>query len=214
MGRPKKDAGAPDARQKLVEAFWKLLEDRRLQDLTIGAICSEAQCNRGTFYYHYADIDALVSAAVERELMGDGALPNDIFNLVTGAGEDLFARIVEGNRMKRLALVMKRGGMDRVEGLIKETILGMWRTVLCPDGAELSPDARFIVEYAVGGVLGVLSFAGSQDAKGGEVCIPERFMGESASFMLSQISEAQGIPQDEVLLRLKMFNRFMQLSTE
>lgn len=214
MGRPKKDAGALDASQKLVEAFWRLLEERRLQDLTIGLICGEAQCNRGTFYYHYADIDALVSAAVERELMGDGALPNDIFNLVTGAGDDLFARIVEGNRMKRLSLAMERGGMDRVERLIKKTILDMWRTVLCPDGSDLLPDARFVVEYAVGGILGVLSFTGARSAEGGVVPVPERFMGESASFMLSQISEAQGIPQDEVLLRLKMFNRFMQLSAE
>lgn len=212
MGRPKKDPEAQDARQRIVEAFWKLLEDRRLSELTVGVICAEATCNRGSFYYHFDDLDSLVFSAIENELMDGGGLPNEMFNLVTGADDGVFSRIVEGRRMERLSLMMERGGMDRVEAMAKKTMLGIWRTVLCPDGSDLLPETRFVIEYAVSGMLGVLSFKSRQDAAGIETPVPERFMSEVASFMLSQIGEAQGVPQDEMLLRFKMLSRFMRLS--
>lgn len=212
MGRPKKDSEVHDARQRIVEAFWRQLEDRRLSELTIGAICAEASCNRGSFYYHFDGLDALVRSAVESELLNDGSMSSDIFNLVTGAGEDVFSRIVEGRRMERLSLMMKRGGMDRVEALAKKTMLGMWRTVLCPDGGELLPETRFVIEYVVSGMLGVLSYKSRQDAAGEDAPVPERFVAEAASFTLTQISVAQGVPREEMLLRLKMLSQFMRLS--
>lgn len=214
MGRPRKDPEAQDARQRIVEAFWKLLEDCRLSELTVGAICAEAACNRGSFYYHFDDLDALVRTAVESELTDGGNVSNDVFNLATGADDDVFSRIMEGRRMRRVSLAMKRGGMDRVEAMVKKTMLGMWQTVLCPDGSDLLPETRFVIEYAVSGMLGVLAYKSRQDAAGAETPVPERFMGEAASFMLSQIGEAQGVPQDEMLLRLKMLSRFMRLSAK
>lgn len=212
MSRPRKDQEAPHAQQKLIDAFWSLLEDNRLHELTVGVIAAEAQCNRGTFYYHFDDFDALVFRAIESELMGDGSIPNAIFDLLSGAGEDALTSIFAGRSMRRLSLMMKRGGMDMVEEKTKRVVINMWRTVLCPDGSELAPETRFIVEYMASGMLGILAFKSREDAEGRETPLPRRFMSEVATFAVGQISIAQDVAQEEIVARLHLLSRFRQLS--
>lgn len=51
MARPRKDADAPDARTRIIEAFWELIENNSIFELSVGEVTRAAQCNRGTFYY-------------------------------------------------------------------------------------------------------------------------------------------------------------------
>lgn len=212
MGRPRKDQGEPQARQKLIDAFWGLLEGNRLHELTVGVVAAEAQCSRGTFYYHFEDFDALVFSAIESELMGNGSIPDAIFDVLSGADDDALAELFAGKSMRRLSLIMKRGGMDVVEDKTKRVIVNLWRTVLCPDGSELAAETRFIVEYVASGMLGILAYRSREEAEGREVPLPRRFMSEVATFVLGQISIAQGIAQEEIVARLCMLNRFRRLS--
>ena len=55
MGRPRKDSQIVDAKQRLVDSFWSLLEQHKLHQVTVGMVAQDAKCNRGTFYYHYCD---------------------------------------------------------------------------------------------------------------------------------------------------------------
>ena len=57
MARPKK-SNQPSVRDRMIEAFWQLLEDNQLHEISVGMIVAKAGCNRGTFYYHFADKDA------------------------------------------------------------------------------------------------------------------------------------------------------------
>ena len=45
----------------MIEAFWQLLENNQLHEISVGMIVAKAGCNRGTFYYHFADKDELLS---------------------------------------------------------------------------------------------------------------------------------------------------------
>lgn len=49
MARPRKDQG-DCAEQRIKDAFWALLEQNDLKDITVSMITSKANCNRGTFY--------------------------------------------------------------------------------------------------------------------------------------------------------------------
>ena len=64
MARPKK-SNQPSVRDRMIEAFWQLLEDNQLHEISVGMIVAKAGCNRGTFYYHFADKDELMLAALK-----------------------------------------------------------------------------------------------------------------------------------------------------
>lgn len=55
-------------RKAIMEAFIRLLEDRPLNKITVKDIVEECGINRNTFYYHFADIPALVEEIVREQV--------------------------------------------------------------------------------------------------------------------------------------------------
>lgn len=51
----------------IIESFVKLLNERPLDKITIKDIVEDCGINRNTFYYHFADIPALVEKILESE---------------------------------------------------------------------------------------------------------------------------------------------------
>ena len=76
MARPRKDADAPDARTRIIEAFWELIENNSIFELSVGEVTRAARCNRGTFYYYVHDFDELVAIAIA-QLLQDNELITD-----------------------------------------------------------------------------------------------------------------------------------------
>ena len=211
MGRPKKNTGTPEARQRIIDSFWDLLQDYRLRDITVGMIAREADCNRGTFYYHFNDMDDLVYSAIEEELRGDEQLSMDIFNMITGAGDEAIEKLLGGTRIQRLSLAIRQGGTESVENVVKAVLIDMWRTVLCPDGGDLTEQTRLIIEYTSSGILGVASYCTSRREQGDVTEVDLSILKRMASYTLSLVAEAQGIPEDEILMRLKILNQFSRI---
>ena len=42
MARPRKDADAPDARTRIIEAFWELIENNSIFELSVGEVTRAA----------------------------------------------------------------------------------------------------------------------------------------------------------------------------
>ena len=53
----------------LADALWGCLETRSLTGLSVGDVIEVAGVSRGSFYYHFSDLDHLVSWALARELL-------------------------------------------------------------------------------------------------------------------------------------------------
>ena len=60
MGRPKNDQLSASVEQRIEEAFWALSEKNPIERISVVALSKEAHCNRGTFYYHYENLEDLV----------------------------------------------------------------------------------------------------------------------------------------------------------
>lgn len=214
MARPRKDSDRPEARQRLHDAFWALLETNELHEITVGIIASRAECNRGTFYYHYHDIDELIACAIQEEFLRDNAVPTLIFYLVTGVDQRDFKRALDrmSQRIYRLSLLLDKGGMDEVYETVKNIIIRMWQTILCADGCELTKDARLVVEYSVNGMLGMLTYE-IQNSDGGNILhLSGSTFSDIASFMLTRICEAQGVDKQVVLARIEMISQLNGLA--
>lgn len=155
MARPRKSEHA-SANAKLIDAFWACLEDHRLTDTTISAITKSAELNRGTFYYHFRDIDDLTARAIEVEFNSQTLLPG-IFDLIAGAPGSITAIELVQQRMQRLSLLIDRGGLDVLSMQIKRLVRQTWTAILCAEGESLKPETLFIIEYTTSGIIGLIA---------------------------------------------------------
>lgn len=213
MARPKKDATTVEARQRIIDGFWTLLEENRLSEITIGMVVEQAQCNRGTFYYHFDGLDALLQEAIERELLVERDIPGMIFALACGIEDAPSQRLSESNDLYRLSLIMDRGGLDLVAEGAKRAIVGMWTALLVPGQAELPEPTREVIEYFTSGTLGLIAYRFARE-KEGRAAVPsvaaDDFLKRNAAFVIEQVARYQGMTEADVLARLHMASCLMQ----
>ena len=55
-------------KQEIKRVFLMLLEERPINQITVKDIVKECGINRNTFYYHYADLPALVEELIDDEI--------------------------------------------------------------------------------------------------------------------------------------------------
>lgn len=201
------------ANAKLIDAFWACLEDHRLADITISAITKSAELNRGTFYYHFRDIDDLTARAIEVEFNSQALLPG-IFDLIAGAPGSITAIELVQQRMQRLSLLIDRGGLDVLSMQIKRLVRQTWTAILCAEGESLKPETLFIIEYTTSGTIGLIaneamraSAQTSPDALNG-------FLARNSAFLLEQIGNAQGVPRNIILERIHATRRVSRLNAK
>ena len=212
MARPKKNRNTPEARQRMIDSVWDLLEQYRYDQITVSMIVKRAGCNRGTFYYHFNSIDDFMVAAVEEKILGDSSLIVDCLNILSGVDTDAVNDVLAKDRLQHVFLAVRQGATEQVSRSVKSVVLDMWQTILCPDGGKLGQDTRMVIEYTISGMLGVLSYHEEMLAKGEDVQFSPERISELSSFMLSEISKAQGISVEDIITRLKVLTQFSKIS--
>lgn len=191
----------------MCEAFWTLLEDHQLHDITVSVLVAKANCNRGTFYYHFDDMDSLTSYLIEKTLIGDGALVPDILRFfIDQQLDETF--LADATLIHRMTLLMERGGHELVVDKIRQPILKMWTAVLCPDGAPLSTEAQMLIEYNIGGIMGVLSNKKLNLQNGTVSPTVVQFVQNNIPYVIECLGQTHNMPAEIVISRLDSFQRF------
>ena len=202
MARPRREAGTPEGRERLIAAFWSLLEKREITDITVGGIAEEASCNRGTFYYHFDSLDALIQAAIEAEILTERTFSHSILKTMISAEDDYSNSIWKERHFDHIGLLVKRGGLELVDATTKSVLIGFWTNALHPEGGELNPRTRYILEYSMSGVLGMITLAHSEGGRG-MADFPTDFARHAARFVLAEIGDAEGISTEEIVQRMQ-----------
>lgn len=208
MARPRKDAAEPGARERLVEAFWQLLEESSVADISVGAVTRAAGCNRGTFYYHFADIEELQKTAIGQMFLEDGVLVCGIWRASLGRDVDGLLAGDGSECLHRLVLALKSGAAPLVNTMAREMALERWTEAACPEGGELAPDARFAIQFMLSGVLSLAAAVGFsyEDASS----LPKieigpharSYLRSAAAATVDTVAEAQGIDRGDLAARL------------
>lgn len=210
MARPRKDQ--PVAPRRIKAAFWELIEENDLRNITIGMITERAHCNRGTFYYHFDSIDALLRAIIEEEMVCAQGLPRDLLMMYREGSGPLFSGPLP-DRARRLCLLMERAGQERVGTQVKHVVVSMWEAILCNGGDCLTPETRIVIEYSVSGIIGAMEYLYRQGLLAGNA-IPSNAAAaiqRASCSLLHSIADAQGISAHEIETRILMFDRFLQM---
>lgn len=209
MARPRKSPDGMDARQRICDALWALLEDYELREITIGMVAATAGCNRGTFYYHFKDINDLLDAIIADDVMRPSVIAELIFRISAG-DEDSVMRILSGEHMRKLSIVVNHAGIEVAFKKVFDMLVGIWSSVLCPEGGEIKPEAQAIVLYYTGGMLSMVSAVDPDDFENlaGDPHLA-RFVIANATFLVEEICRAQGLPKDVAQERIATVVQFL-----
>lgn len=202
MARPRKDAEGVCARQRIIDAFWQLLQDRPIHEIVVGAVADTACCNRGTFYYYFPDMDALAASAIREELFVDDALARAMSGILAGGDAKALMRSLSPRRIRRISLVMRAGATRTVEVAVREAVHARWRELLCDEGDDLAPAATFAIQFMVGGLLGYFSYMLNADGAIPLDADARAYLGQVAHATIEAVARAQGMQPEEVKKRL------------
>lgn len=194
MARPRKDQG-DCAEQRIKDAFWALLEQNDLKDITVSMITSKANCNRGTFYYHFNSLEELVDAIITDELFINSSVPRALFYLLCKKSNP-FEQENFALHIKRFGLMMNRGGQEGIDTKVKIAATEMWERLLCTNDEKLTIETRLIIEYTLSGLIGLISYL-HREGLLDKHNIPEEMIFSfktNSQYLLTSISKAQNIP--------------------
>lgn len=169
MARPRKDADAPDARTRIIEAFWELIENNSIFELSVGEVTRAAQCNRGTFYYYFHDFDELVAIAIAQLLQDNELITDALWHFSSEGDLSAFDRRDVRCLLQRIVITMRAGAAEQVVQGIHTIIIDRVREIVHPDGEELKADSSFAVGFLVSGIMGFVMAVGFAREGGEEI---------------------------------------------
>lgn len=149
---------------RLADALWDCLAERPVGEISVGDVIEAAEVSRGSFYYHFDDLDQLLAWAIRQEVMNSDRKGHSFALLLARtepSGDPLVQRAIA-----RVCLLLDKGGMSPVFDVALDAMREVWVAVLEPEGGRLPDGVVAQLEYAVGGSVGMLARAnGSTEAK-------------------------------------------------
>ena len=183
----------------LADALWDCLETRSLTELSVGDVIETAGVSRGSFYYHFSDLDHLVSWVLARELF-DSDREGHSFLELAARKEAPEENPVVTRSLERVCLLLGRGGMSAVYEVALDAVLRLWEAALCPDGGPLPDEVVAQLEYAVGGLVGMLARASVSTEAKRRISIA--FLHERHLWLVARVSEVLGREPRDVMALL------------
>lgn len=145
-------------RQNLIDAFWALYCEKRIEKITVKEITQKAGYNRGTFYEYFTDVydvmeqieDSLIPAVHELP-------PISIPNENMGAPLDMFMALYEQNSKYYSVLLGDKGDpafasklKNSTKPIISKAFLGKY---------DIDPvEFDFILEFILSAMIGIMSY--------------------------------------------------------
>jgi len=154
MGRPRYAANDVRARQKLINAFWRILEQVPYEQITARQIVAAANVNKNTFYYYFTNTEDLAAAAVQSLMIR--RVPLLLLSGEMSSGERVRELLAEdpemGVSLHRIHTLNASNGTSLLPLLEKE-FMGIWLDLLGLERDELPPEDLAALHFIIGGVL-------------------------------------------------------------
>lgn len=163
MARPRRDSGIRPARERIADAFWDLLAQMPYRDITMKAVATRAGVNHNTFYYHFANLEALTEQMIDENFMADmpvrmlgaAAKPSDILDEVVKSPEAY-------RRFERMCLLVGPHSTQKLVERLKCQTRDFWLETFGIDPACLSLADEVTLEFVIGGILSLLGTYGEK----------------------------------------------------
>ena len=154
----KRTAITTQTRQNIIDAFWALYCEKRIEKITVKEIASKAGYNRGTFYEYFTDVYDVLEQIENSLIPSLEELPP--FSTPTGTigmPLDMFLKLYEENSKYYSVLLGDKGDpafASKLKNSIKPTIMQVFADKPDADQEELD----YILEYTLSAMIGVMSY--------------------------------------------------------
>jgi len=158
MSRPKKTDNMITGKERIKKAFWELYMKKTIKDIGIKEVAALADCNRTTFYYHYDSLYNVLDE-IESECVFSDA-PQFFVRIMKNDGDlnELLTYVVNNQaKITRICHLLSSRGDPAFARKMKNALLEEWRKVLFPDNDQIPKKKRIILEYFMGGSLGLMA---------------------------------------------------------
>ncbi len=147
-------------KQNLVDAFWSLYEEKKIEKITVSNITHKAGYNRGTFYEYFADVYAVLEH-IENSLIPslDELPPVATPTGSIGMPLEAFFKLYRQNHTYYSVLLGERGD-PAFAGKLKKTIKPIIMQVIAEksnDNGTLK-ELDYILEYTLSAMIGIMSY--------------------------------------------------------
>jgi len=145
-------------KQNLIDAFWALYCEKRIEKITIKDITNKAGYNRGTFYEYFKDVYDVLEQIESSLIPALNELPPiSIGSQMHGMPTNTFLELYEKNS-KYYAVLLGDGGdpafASKLKNAIKPIIIQEFTKKPDVDQKELD----YILEYTLSAMIGMMSY--------------------------------------------------------
>lgn len=145
-------------RDNLMEAFWSLYCERRIEKITVKDITVKAGYNRGTFYEYFPDVYAVLEEIEDRLIPSLEELPP----VTMGGGQmgmpiDAFMALYQQNHQYYSVLLGDKGDpafAGKLKQVLKSNLLQALGGKPGVDRVELD----YVLEYTLSSMIGVMRY--------------------------------------------------------
>lgn len=155
--------GTAQTKQNLIDAFWTLYCEKRIEKITVKEITQKAGYNRGTFYQYFTDIYAVLEE-IEEFLIPtlDELPPITMDDANIGMPIDMFVKLYEQNS-KYYSVLLGDNGDPAFASKLKNSTKPILKQAIS-EKYDLNPiEVDFILEYVLSAMIGIMSYWFKQD---------------------------------------------------
>jgi AcrR family transcriptional regulator len=145
-------------KQNLIDAFWSLYCEKRIEKITVKEITQKAGYNRGTFYEYFTDVYDVLEQIEEDLIPSIHELPPiSMPNQNMGMPLDMFLALYEQNSKYYSVLLGDNGDPAFASKLKNSTKPVIMQAFL--DKNNINPvEFDFILEFVLSAMIGIMSY--------------------------------------------------------
>lgn len=145
-------------KQNLIDAFWSLYCEKRIEKITVKDIAQRAGYNRGTFYEYFTDVYDVLEQ-IEQSLIPDlDELPPTIKQT---HGSDMpfnmFLKLYEQNS-KYYSVLLGDNGDPAFSSKMKNSIKPLIMKAVREKADRSDIELDFVLEYILSAMIGIVSY--------------------------------------------------------
>ncbi len=150
-------------RKNLIDAFWSLYCEKRIEKITVKEITQKAGYNRGTFYEYFTDVYDVLEQIEQFLIPTLNELPPITMpDNNMGMPVDVFLKLYEQNS-KYYSVLLSDNGDPAFASKLKNSTKPMLKQAFSRN-YDLDPvEFDFILEYVLSGMIGIMSYWFRQD---------------------------------------------------
>lgn len=144
-------------RQNLIDAFWSLYCEKRIEKITVKEITNKAGYNRGTFYEYFTDVYDVLEQ-IEKSLIPtlEELPPINIKNENMGMPLNMFMKLYEENS-KYYSVLLGDNGDPSFASKLKNATKPTLKQTFCNNNID-PVEFDFVLEYILSSMIGIMSY--------------------------------------------------------